>query len=753
MYIRYFLFLAGYFLFFGAFAQTQLIVRDAATGTPLTGASVAWPAENTLRYSDSTGTVVLDWPAGTMVRVDYVGYITQRVPLSGAARQVIDLLPAALDLPTAAVVGFRDNRARQEVAGSIELLDSAALRQFEPAGLLPALNRLPGVRFEQRSPGSFRISVRGSTIRAPFGVRNIKVYWNGIPFTEPGGDTPLNFLDLSNIDRTELIKGPAGSLYGAGTAGTLLLGSEPVADTRASASLTTGSYGFRRAEAQLNLPTAGGTTYQLRLAEQRTDGYRVHSNFNRRTAQLSTTLRPSANRRLDLHALYTDIFYQIPGGLNPEQYAADRRQARPGSEATNASINYNNLLLGGTHRWNQGRWRNETTLYGTFFYFDHPFNVDYKRETNLGGGGRTVVDYLLPLDRAVVRFSAGLESQVQLRMGQNFTNDSGAPGELNFNDEIFSNQNLFFGQASADLAAGWSLTAGLSVNQLRYDVDRTFDASAAPGIVASDFSAAWAPRLAVAKRWEQFTLHASLSSGFSPPTLDEFRTNEGSINTSLAPERGTNYEIGLRGRTADNRLHYDLTGFYFRLDETIVSYQDERGTQLFRNAGNTDQRGLEAALEWRLLDRPAGLLRALDWYGSYTYHDFRFADYEQGGTDFSDNRLPGTAPHTFTQVLTATATAGFYADLYWNYTDAIPLNDANTVYGEAYHLVRAKIGWRGALPNGAGLDIFAGSNNLLDQEFSLGNDLNPQFGNRYFQPAADRTFFAGVRLTMARRVK
>ncbi|MEJ0103149.1 MAG: hypothetical protein WDO19_11585 [Bacteroidota bacterium] len=44
------------------------------------------------------------------------------------------------------------------------------------------MNNTPGVRMEERSPGSYRLNLRGSTLRSPFGVRNVKVYlgWNSI---------------------------------------------------------------------------------------------------------------------------------------------------------------------------------------------------------------------------------------------------------------------------------------------------------------------------------------------------------------------------------------------------------------------------------------------------------------------------------------------------------------------------------------------------------------------------------------------
>ena len=638
-------------------------------------------------------------------------------------------------LPGATVTGFRDSAASYRVGASVSSLQPADLELIPTADLLPAMNRVPGVRFEQRAPGSYRISVRGSTLRSPFGVRNIKVYWNGIPFTEPGGDTNLNFLDVNNIDRAEVIRGPAGSLYGAGTAGTLLLSTDTLSG-RGDAYLDGGSYGFLRGGARVQGGAREGN-YQLRVAHQQTDGYRDQSALRRQTAQLSTRWTAGGNRELKIHALYTRLNYELPGGLNAEQYAADRRQARPGSAETNASINYDNLLLGLTQDWRRGRWSNQTTVYGTGFYFDHPFNFDYKREANLGTGGRTAFDYTLPVGTAVVKVSVGGEAQLQYRMANNFGNSTGVPEALNFSDEITSRQQLLFGQAVYDLG-DWRLAAGLSLNGLSYHVDRTYDADGATGITESSIAAVVSPRISVLRDFGGYSVYASVSSGFSPPTLDEFRTNEGSLNTGLAPERGVNYEIGTKGGRGP--LTYELALFYLRLDDAISTYSDARGTQLFRNAGNTDQRGVELAVTYRPL-------RWLDVYGSYTWHDFAYDTYTRAGEDYSGNRLPGTAPHVVNLEVSARLPGGFYATVTENYTDAIPLNDGNTVYGEAYHLVRARAGWRGRAGRTT-LDVFVGGSNLLDQEMSFGNDLNPQFGGRYYQPAPGRNGFLGARVAL-----
>ena len=663
--------------------------------------------------------------------------------LLGGQLSAQEALPPVDTLPGATISAFASpTTSPTRVPAPIGLLETEELRSFGEQSLLPAMNRLPGVRFEERAPGSYRISIRGSTLRAPFGVRNVKVYWNGIPLTEPGGDTQLNFLDPGNIDRAEVIRGPAGSFYGAGTAGTLLLQTDTLGADRQFNAFT-GSYdtwgGGARVQDEYGRLRTDGRFHFLT-----TDGYREHSSLRRYTGQASLYFDASGDRYeqsdLALHVLITDLRYDLPGGLTEEQYRLDDRQARPGSAETNASINYKNALVALTSKTRQGRWTNEGSIYGTGFYFDHPFNFDYKRETNLGYGGRFQFGYTLPLAASVLNLTAGAEGQGQFRMANNFENTGGfeaaRPGALNFSDEIFSTQFLSFLQLRWQTASDWTVIAGGSINALRYDVDRTFDANGAAGMVESAYDPILSPRLAVLKGFGRTSVYASIAEGFSPPTLDEFRTNEGSLNTVLAPERGTNYELG--GRYARGGLYLEATAYYFALRQTISSFTDGRGTRLFRNAGETDQRGIELAASYDL--RPG-----LNLYTSYTYTDYTYANYVRDGEDVSGQRLPGTAPHVFNLVADYRPAAGFYGQFYFTITDDIPLNDANTVFGEEYYLIRARAGWRFSLARSRVLEVYVNGENLLDEKLSYGNDLNPRFGGRYFQPGAGRNVLVGVR--------
>ena len=106
------------------------------------------------------------------------------------------------------------------------------------------------------------------------------------------------------------------------------------------------------------------------------------------------------------------------------------------------------------------------------------------------------------------------------------------------------------------------------------------------------------PRIALLKKFNSISIYGSVSRGFSPPSLAEVRPSAGTYNNDLNPERGINYEIGFRGNLAKRQLHYELSAYQFKLDETIVIQRTADGAEYFVNAGETSQRGLEAKVSW-----------------------------------------------------------------------------------------------------------------------------------------------------------
>src|SRR5215831_5116576 len=148
------------------------------------------------------------------------------------------------------VNAYSSNRSLKETPVAIGLVKEKELNRFNNTSLLSAVNTIPGVRMEERSPGSYRFSIRGSTIRSPFGVRDVKFYWNGLPLTDGGGNTYLNLLDFDAFGRAEVIKGPGASLYGSGTGGVVLLNSPLTNQKVSSYTVMGGAFGLQRLQAK-----------------------------------------------------------------------------------------------------------------------------------------------------------------------------------------------------------------------------------------------------------------------------------------------------------------------------------------------------------------------------------------------------------------------------------------------------------------------------------------------------------------------
>jgi iron complex outermembrane receptor protein len=289
------------------------------------------------------------------------------------------------------------------------------------------------------------------------------------------------------------------------------------------------------------------------------------------------------------------------------------------------------------------------------------------------------------------------------------------------------------------------MTLGLSQNRSAFDIDRSNAAGAQPGQSGRDAYPVYVlPRLAVQYTPSaQSTLFAHWSQGASVPTLSEVRTNEGSINRSLRPENGHNFEIG--GRLHQSRFQVNGSVYYFRLSETITNYTNPQGVVLFQNAGATDQWGAELEWKWQLLPWTNPVMADMHIQQALTYQSFQFRDYLRNGEDYSGNALPGVAPYTaFTQAYAETH-IGIYGALSHRWTDRLPLNDENSVYQASIHFLTARLGYQFSLSPRLSVDLFAGIDNILDQSFSFGNDLNA-FGQRFFQPAPGRNYYAGIRL-------
>ncbi|WP_188933831.1 TonB-dependent receptor [Puia dinghuensis] len=658
------------------------------------------------------------------------------------------------------VKAYEQNRKLTEVGAPVSIISKAALNRFGNISILPALNTAPGIRMEERSPGSYRLNIRGSSLRSPFGVRDVKIYWNEIPLTDPGGNTYLNQLSFYNIQSMEIIKGTAGSLYGAGIGGAALISSMPLVwEKGVSADYTAGNYAYdfkHLATNSYNIDLRTGDNEHrnnFAYTHQTSDGYRQQTQMRRDIASWETLLKANDKQTIHAYILYGDLYYQTPGGLTLAEYTKKARMARPpagvqpGAIQAKAAIFQKNFTAGFSNEYHfNTHWQNTSSVYGAYTDFTNPGIRVYEYRQEPHFGGRTAFQYKTDLSIGNLQFNFGGEAQKGFFETRDYTNKLGVQDALQTDDKLNNYTWFTFAQGDLRMRGGWTLTAGASFNKTAVDITRV---SVLPPVKHSlRFDNKLAPRIALLKRiTPDISVYASASRGFSTPTVSELEKSNGVVGPSLQPEDGIDYEVGTRGNLLNGKLFFDVDAFFFHIRNAIVQRIDSFGVSYSVNAGNTDQHGIETLLAYEIIDEPRRFFTHVRVFVSDTWHDFHYNSFIQDTSNFSGHRLPSVPPQLAVVGLDVVLQAGVYLNMTYTYSDRVALNDANTAYAGSYSLVGGRVGYRRILGK-LKLDVYTAVDNAGDVKYSLGNDFNAAAG-RYYNVAPGRNYFAGVSVNYA----
>jgi iron complex outermembrane receptor protein len=716
---------------------------------PIEGATVTIGKNLKSTVTDSSGNYSFSFSsANVSLAFTHIGYEPLMIDIKGANVRTVTLLRSNIFLSETVVNAFERNSNIRNIPAAVTVLNRASLDRYGNESFVPAINTVPGVKMDERSPGSYRLSIRGNLLRSTFGVRNVKVYWNGIPLTDANGNTYLNELAVSNAGKVEIIKGPSGSLYGAGTGGVLLLKSnlDPAAGRKIDFQITGGSFGLFSSNASYNRSDKNSSS-SLSFSHQQSDGYRKHTNLRRDVASFTGTYFISPRQNISANIFYNDLYYQTPGALTQAEVIKDPRQARPKagifpSAETNKAALYLKTWYAGfsnEYRFNS-YWSNTTALYLSNTVSKGPTVRNYERKTEQGIGMRTVTKY----HDQIFTAAFGTEYQYSFTNTSTFGNRLGDIDTLQYHDEIDARLFNIFLQADINLFEDFILNAGISYNNFYYGYARL---SQLPFVKeSSNFTPQLVPRISLLKKlMKRFSVYAAVSKGYSPPSIDEVHAGDGNFNKQLNAETALNYEAGIKGDIIRNKLFADISYYIFGLKNTIVNRRDASGGDYFVNAGKTRQQGFEAAINYLAISRTNKFIRKVNVWVNYTNIHARFVNYVQGTLVYDGNKLTGTPPNVFVAGADLNTAIGLYTNLTYSYTDKIPLNDANNFYATAYNLFFARLGYKMNFSKAIAADLFFACNKSFNNPYGLGNDLNAT-GNRFYNPSAPQSISGGVSL-------
>lgn len=229
-------------------------------------------------------------------------------------------------LPPVVVTATRVPLAAGSVPASVSVVAGAELRRQGVTRLADALQELPGVSVVRSGSfgGTTSLFMRGGD------SRYVKVLVDGVPVNDPGGAVDLSTLTTDNVDRIEVVRGPASVLYGAdAVAGVIQIftrrGAGPAHGT---ISARGGSYGSADVGAAALGTLGAGASYSLDLAHHETKGiYAFNNAYRDNVASGSFSLAPDSLTSVRLTLRYTDYAYHYPTNGSGQPVDSDAVEA------------------------------------------------------------------------------------------------------------------------------------------------------------------------------------------------------------------------------------------------------------------------------------------------------------------------------------------------------------------------------------------------------------------------------------------
>lgn len=525
--------------------------------------------------------------------------------------------------PTTTVSATKTEAPLRDVPQTVNVVTAQVMQDQHATSVQDALKNVPGVSFSSGDGQRDQVSIRGFSAIADQFVDGIR-------------DDALYFRDLSNVDRIEVIKGPAAVLYGRGSSGGLInrVTKKPGIDVTDFA-LSYGMWADRRVEGDVGRTFGdGAAAFRITAAHEEANSYRSQQFLNRTAVAPSLELRLAPQTTVLLQADWledrrvTDFgipaYRGRPVAVDPSTYygAANARDAdytqtrvysgtatvnhrfndqwsiRNATRYYHYSLDRNNTLVGSvnestlraslTHsnvyREEHG-WFNQSDLTQKAEFFGMKHELLYGVE--VGQQNKDLVNYSRANVASVDLFNPVLPVLPRLVGGTPATSNLGVFKTL-----------VLYTQDMIQFSEQWKALLGVRYDRFEQETIQRLPGQ--PNLARTDN--AWSPRAGLV--WQpskQQSYYLSWSRSFQP-SGEAFSL--AANNAQLAPETTRNTEVGAKYDFLDGKA--TTTVSLFRIERTNIKVANATGTALIPiGEQRTDGLELSGAAElgggWRML--------------------------------------------------------------------------------------------------------------------------------------------------------
>lgn len=516
-----------------------------------------------------------------------------------------------VQLPAVVVTAARMAQTEREVIGDVTVIDQQEIQATASNNLLDLLSGQPGVQITSNG-GAGKVSsvfLRGNN------SQHTLVLIDGIRAGSATlGSMAFQHIPLSQINRIEILRGPAASLYGSDAIGGVIqiFTKEGQKGFHPSAEIAYGSHNTFEASAGLS----GGnddTRYRLNLAHSKTDGINAIKNpanpgfyddkdgYENNSVSFSATHQINENNEFGVSLLSAWGKNQQDGYVSDANYVPLAQSYDYRDETQNASANI----------WSKNRLTSNWTSL---------VKLGYSKDENKSFTPQSATDY------------RDLESRIQTGQTQlSWLNDiTTGFGTLQLGAETLEQKvsgdkdYALTHRRTNSFQAGYLANFGDLSLQLN---GRTDDNSQLGRHNTGSAGLIWQLN-------EAWQLGSTMGTAFKAPTFNDLywpADAYSSGNPDLEPEESNNKEVFVR-YTAGN-IHASLTAYNNKVSNLIDWAQTRPYFYQPSNVGQALLRGATLTTDWKKGDLLAGF--------SYDYLD---ASDESGGAN-QGNQLARRARH------------------------------------------------------------------------------------------------------------
>lgn len=765
-------------------------VVDANTGTPLSGATIAFSGSGTT--TDKDGAFSIECGKAHRITVSYIGYENFVKTIRNCDEELlIELKPTGSSLDEVEITATsNENKSLLYQPVSITKLNKTELKRGTGLFLDDAINaNVPGVTMVRRAVSSgqqFNIRGYGNGVRGTNGVssnfdgQGYKVYLNGIPITDAEGITLMDDIDFGSVGNVEVVKGPSGTLYGLAIAGVVNLHTikPEKGKTSIAQDVLVGSYGLKRFTTHF---MTGGerSSILVNYGYQESDGFMLHNSSTKRFVNLAGDIQANDKQSVSFYAGYSNSYDERGGELTIEQYMNKDYSGNPRyirNDAHSEIISFR-IGVGHTYRFNQNI-SNTTSLFGTGMSNNSSSAAGWTDKDPINYGLRSVFNTRFAVGNGITLSGlTGVETQRQQAqsIGYAMTADPENPGGYYKIDTMRSNTSYvtsttsLFTEWTLALPQDLSITAGVGWSTMNIDLNDRFVRPyiTRPNHFEKRYSDMISPHVAINKVFsKELSVYASYSKGYKAPVSSYFfipvSTSSAFINSTLKPEIGNQFEVGSKGSLFNDKVQYQLALFHAEFSDKMTAIAvpldpPDVGTaySYVANGGKQVHNGVEASARYAVYESGSGFFRLIRPFGNLTYSHFEYEDYKierlknpstsDTVMDYSGNPVAGVSPWTANLGVDVFTAPGIYLNVVYSYKDGLPITSDNLFRAAAYNLLNAKIGVQQHFAKHFDIDAYFGVNNITEVQHPIMIFIN-QLADAYIPAPLDAVFFGGVNL-------